>query len=51
MTQEDDIVDPSAEQEWNEEIARRIQELDSGRVNPISWAEGRGQVSAILHGR
>lgn len=47
----DDTVDVSAEQEWNEEIARRIQELDSGKVKPIPWAEARRQVSAILNGR
>ncbi len=47
----DDAVDPSAEEDWNEEIARRIQELDSGKVKPIPWAEARRQVSAILNGR
>jgi putative addiction module component (TIGR02574 family) len=47
----DDCVDASAEEEWNQEIARRIQELDSGKVRPIPWAEARRQVSAILHGR
>jgi putative addiction module component (TIGR02574 family) len=47
----DETVDASAEEEWNEEIARRIQELDSGKVKPIPWAEARRQVSAILNGR
>jgi len=47
----DDTVDASAEQEWNEEIARRIEELDSGKTKPIPWAEARRQVSAILSGR
>jgi putative addiction module component (TIGR02574 family) len=47
----DETVDPAAEEEWNEEIARRIQELDSGKVKPIPWAEARRQVSAILNGR
>jgi putative addiction module component (TIGR02574 family) len=46
----DDTVDASAEEEWNEEIARRIQDLDSGKVKPIPWAEARRQVSAILRG-
>jgi len=44
-------VDASAEEEWNQEIARRIQELDSSKVKPIPWAEARRQVSAILSGR
>jgi len=47
----DDAVDASAEEEWNREIARRIAELDSGKVKPIPWAEARRQVSAILNGR
>ena len=47
----DETVDPSAEEEWNKEIARRIAELDSGKVKPITWSEARRQVSAILNGR
>jgi putative addiction module component (TIGR02574 family) len=44
----DDTVDESAEEEWNKEIARRIAELDSGKVKPIPWAEARRQISAVL---
>jgi putative addiction module component (TIGR02574 family) len=47
----DDTVDASAEEEWSQEIARRIAELDSGKVKAIPWSEARRQVSAILHGR
>ena len=47
----DDTVDESAEEEWNKEIARRIAELDSGKVKPIPWAEARRQITALLHGR
>ena len=47
----DETVDQSAEEEWNAEIARRIQELDSGKVKPIPWAEARSQIAAILNGR
>lgn len=47
----DDSVDASAEEEWGKEIARRIAELDSGKVKPIPWEEARRQISAILHGR
>jgi putative addiction module component (TIGR02574 family) len=47
----DDRVDPAAEEDWKLEIARRIADLDSGKVAPISWAEARRQVSAILNGR
>ena len=47
----DDTVDEAAEEEWSKEIARRIQELDSGKVKPIPWPEARRRISAILHGR
>ena len=47
----DGTVDEAAEKEWDEEIARRIQELDSGKVKPVAWAEARRQIAAILNGR
>ena len=47
----DGTVDASAEEEWNKEIARRIEELDSGKVRTVPWAEARRQISAILNGR
>jgi hypothetical protein len=30
------------------EIARRIEELDSGKVKTIPWAEARRQITALL---
>jgi len=47
----EDNLDASAEEEWNREIARRIAELDAGKVKPIPWAEARRQISTILDGR
>ena len=47
----DETVDEGAEAEWQKEIARRMQELDSGKVKPVAWAEARQQISAILNGR
>ena len=47
----EDTLDASVEEEWNQEIARRIAELDSGKVKPIAWAEARRQISTILNGR
>jgi putative addiction module component (TIGR02574 family) len=46
----DEKVDASAEEEWSREIARRIEELDSGKVKPVPWAEARRQISALLNG-
>ena len=47
----DDILDPSVEEAWSQEIARRIEELDSGKVKPVPWADARRQIAAILNGR
>jgi putative addiction module component (TIGR02574 family) len=47
----DDSVDASAEESWRQEIARRIEELDAGKVKPIPWAEASRQITALLNGR
>lgn len=47
----DDTLDASTEEEWEQEVNRRIADLDSGKVKPVSWAEARRQMSAILHAR
>lgn len=44
----DTTVDASAEEAWNDEIARRIEDLDSGRAKTISWEEVRQRISAKL---
>jgi putative addiction module component (TIGR02574 family) len=46
----DDTVDSSAEEEWSREIARRIEELDSGKVKPVPWAKAHLQISGLLNG-
>lgn len=47
----EDTLDRSDEEAWSQEIARRIGELDSGKVKPVPWAEARRQIVAILNGR
>ena len=47
----DETVDESAEEQWNLEIARRIKELDAGKVKPIPWAEARRLLANILNGQ
>jgi putative addiction module component (TIGR02574 family) len=37
-------VDAGAAEAWDEEIQRRIVELDSGAVTPIPWSEVRRAV-------
>lgn len=37
----DDTVDANAEAAWAQEIARRLKEIDSGKVKTVPWAEAR----------
>jgi len=37
----DDTVDPNAEAAWAQEIAKRLEEIDSGKVKAVPWAEAR----------
>jgi putative addiction module component (TIGR02574 family) len=48
----EDVDEASAQNAWNHEIARRIEELDSGKAKTIPWDEVRRRVAAKLdHGR
>jgi putative addiction module component (TIGR02574 family) len=47
----DPTVDSDAELAWQEEIARRLQEIENGRVNTIPWDEVRRKGKAILNGQ
>ncbi len=40
----DDSVDPGAEAAWEQEISRRLQELQSGKVTPIPWSQARRSI-------
>jgi len=47
----DETVDPSAEEAWALEIARRLDDLDSGKAKTVPWAEVRRQMSSLLNER
>jgi putative addiction module component (TIGR02574 family) len=40
----DNEVDPDAEAAWDAEIARRDEEIRSGRVKPLPWADARREI-------
>ena len=40
----DEDCDEDAEAAWAEEIARRVQAIDSGRTKLIPWAEARRRI-------
>jgi putative addiction module component (TIGR02574 family) len=37
-------AEPGAEEAWDKEIKRRVQELDSGAVKTVPWSEVRAQL-------
>jgi putative addiction module component (TIGR02574 family) len=44
----DPTVDESAASAWDQEIARRISDLDSGRAKTVPWEEVRGRLASKL---
>jgi putative addiction module component (TIGR02574 family) len=44
----DPIVDKGVQEAWNEEIARRVAELDSGHAKTVPWPEILRQLSSKL---
>jgi putative addiction module component (TIGR02574 family) len=47
----DPTFDANAELAWQEEIARRLEEIESGKVKSIPWEEVRRKGKAILNGK
>ena len=47
----DDAVDEDAESAWSKEIARRIDELDRGKVKTVPWSVARRQILGRSGGR
>ena len=37
-------VDQDAEEAWDTEIARRLADIDSGKVKMVPWSEARRQI-------
>ncbi len=47
----DTTVDPDAELAWQEEIARRLSDIESGKVKTIPWEEVQRKGKALLNGQ
>jgi putative addiction module component (TIGR02574 family) len=47
----DPTVDEDVEAAWQQEIVRRIEELESGSVKTIPWAEVRRRGQELLRGK
>ena len=46
----DPTVDEDTDAAWQVEIARRLEDIRSGKVKTISWSEVRQKGAALLHG-
>lgn len=46
----DDSVDDDAEAAWSKEIARRIGELDKGKLKTVPWSLARRQILGRIRG-
>ncbi len=46
----DTTIDEDVDASWQQEIARRLEEIRSGRVNAIPWSEVRKKGHTLLHG-
>jgi putative addiction module component (TIGR02574 family) len=44
----DDAQDKSVEAAWEQEVARRMAEIDSGAVKPISLDDARRRLSSLV---
>jgi putative addiction module component (TIGR02574 family) len=44
-------VDEDAEVAWQQEVARRMDEIRSGKVKTIPWREVQRKGRALLHGK
>jgi putative addiction module component (TIGR02574 family) len=44
----DEANDESVKAAWDEEIARRMEDLDSGKVKPVSLEEARRRLSSAI---
>lgn len=48
----DEADEMSAQNDWNDEITRRIEELDSGKAKTIEWDEMKRRIAVKLkHGQ
>ncbi len=48
----EEIVEENVEAAWENEIARRTEELDTGEVKTVPWADLRSRLAAkLLHGK
>jgi len=45
----DTTVDPDVDAAWQQEVARRLVEVQSGKVKTVSWEDVREKGRTLLH--
>ena len=40
----DEVVDENVEETWADEIARRVDDLNKGKVKTVPWSEARRRI-------
>lgn len=46
----DEGEDPASDSAWGEEIERRVQQIDSGSVDLVAWADARDRLRSRFPG-
>jgi len=47
----DATVDPDVDAAWQQEVVRRLQDIQSGKVDTVSWQEVQQKGRTLLHGK
>lgn len=47
----DSVIDSNTEEAWQQEIAQRLEELQSGKAKTVPWEAVREKARAILDGK
>jgi putative addiction module component (TIGR02574 family) len=47
----DATVDPDVDAAWQQEVARRLDEVQSGQVKTVVWEEVQRKGRTLLHGK
>jgi putative addiction module component (TIGR02574 family) len=47
----DSIIDEDVDIAWQQEVARRLEEVRSGSVKTVSWEEVQRKGNSLLHGK
>ncbi len=47
----DATVDQDVDAAWQQEVVRRLHEIQSGKVEPVSWEEVQQKGRMLLHGK